>query len=523
MSHWRKPMHTVQLALTTSKEERSEINRRFHALSHIHNVLVSHARKLLVCLEHDMEYQGWLASYVVLKDKEADTGKGLSKTEKELKKVLSTSMDTRRKEIGLSKAGLESYIKVCGRRYSKLLSSQQVQAEADRVWESVKDCLFGDGKEVHFKPFGEFHTIGGKSNGNGAKFLEVENGDGTKTWAVSWTGLTLECRLPKKLADREYILESLGHKVKYCMVKRRQFNSGWKYYAVVVLDGNAPMKREVGNGDGGIDPGVSTMAVMTDDACFLEELAPKAAEYERKIAEVQRRMDASKRATNPGRFNADGTYKKGSRGKWKLTDHYMHLKRQLRTLHRKKSEYTPHSHREACNRILKAAKHFFVEKMDYAALKKRSKKTERQESASAVEQKDGSLKLIHKYKKKKRFGHSITSRSPSRFLTELRTKAELYGGSYHEVNTKTYKASQYDHTTGTCTKIPLSQRSKEVGGHTVQRDLYSAFLIKYPDLNLEHPDRDKCAYEFQKFLRLHGELIAGMKENKLSMKQCFGF
>lgn len=395
--------------------------------------------------------------------------------------------------------------------------------EADRVWKSVEDFLFGGGKEVHFKPFREFNTIGGKSNGNGAKFMELENGDGTKTWAVSWIGLTLECRLPKKQADREYILESLDHKVKYCMVKRRQFNSGWKYYAIVVLDGDAPMKREVGDGDGGLDPGVSTVAVVTDGACFLEELAPMAAEYERKIAEIQRRMDISKRATNPERFNTDGTYKKGSRGKWKLTDHYMHLKRQLRTLNRKKSEYTLHSHRGSCNHILKAANHFFVEKMDYAALKKRSKNTERQENVSAVAQKDGSVKMVHKYKRKKRFGHSITSRSPSRFLTELKKKAELSGGSYQEVNTKTYKASQYDHTTGTCTKVPLSQRFKEVGGHTVQRDLYSAFLIKHPDLSVEHPERDKCTYEFQKFLQLQDGLIKTMKENKLSMKQCFGF
>ena len=336
-------MHTVQLALATSKEESHEINRRFHALSHIHNVLVSHARKLIIRLEHDKEYQVWLSSYTELKKTECQENGGLSMEEKERKTRLSKSMGARREDLGLTKSGLESYIKVCGRRYSKLLSSQQVQVEADRVWKSVEDFLFRDGKEVHFKPFGEFNTIGGKSNGNGAKFLELETGDGTKTWVVSWIGLTLECRLPKKQADREYILESLDHKVKYCMVKRRQFNSGWKYYAIVVLDGDAPMKREVGDGDGGLDPGVSTVAVVTDGACFLEELAPKAAEYERKIAEIQRRMDISKRATNPERFNADGTYKKGSKGKWKLTEHYMHLKRQLRTLYRKKSEYTLHS------------------------------------------------------------------------------------------------------------------------------------------------------------------------------------
>ena len=36
-------MHTVQLLLKTSKYERHEIDRRFHALAHLHND-VKHAR-----------------------------------------------------------------------------------------------------------------------------------------------------------------------------------------------------------------------------------------------------------------------------------------------------------------------------------------------------------------------------------------------------------------------------------------------------------------------------------------------
>ena len=36
-------MHTVQLLLKTSKYERHEIDRRFHALAHLHNVCVKHS------------------------------------------------------------------------------------------------------------------------------------------------------------------------------------------------------------------------------------------------------------------------------------------------------------------------------------------------------------------------------------------------------------------------------------------------------------------------------------------------
>ena len=56
-------MHTLQLRLKTTAYDRQEITRRFYALSHIHNVLVKHAKKLLCQLEHNKEYQGMLTEY----------------------------------------------------------------------------------------------------------------------------------------------------------------------------------------------------------------------------------------------------------------------------------------------------------------------------------------------------------------------------------------------------------------------------------------------------------------------------
>ena len=67
-----------------------------------------------------------------------------------------------------------------------------------------------------------------------------------------------------------------------------------------------------------------------------------------------------------------------------------------------------------------------------------------------------------------------TDRAPARFLLELKRKAEAVGGVYAEVDTKEFKASQYNHVTDTYEKIPLSQREKEIGNRKVQRDLYSA-------------------------------------------------
>lgn len=506
-------MHTVQLILRPAEYEKAVINKRFHAVSHIHNVCVKHARKLLMRLDHDKEYQSWRSEYCRLLKQEK-----LSKADRTRRLELSKQMSVRRQKIGLSKWALQSYIKVCGKRYSKLISSQQVQAEAANVWAGIEKCLFSKGKDIHFKKFMDFDTIGGKSNLNGARL----NPD---TMTVSWLGLKLKCYLPKKASDKNYILESLDHKISYCTIKRIMFSNGWRYYLIVTLDGDAPCREhKVKTGIMGIDPGASTIAAVSDTACILEELAPDADVYEKQIHKLEQHMGTSRRISNPDNFNPDGTVKKRRDCRpWVFSNSYKAARRKLKTLYRKKSAYILHSHRNLCNRLLENADSFIVEKMNYAALAKRSSKTELQNKPTDIVQKDGTVKAVNKFRRRKRFGRSINRRSPSRFLSELKRKVESSGGAYMEVNTQTFKASQYNHVTDEYVKVPLSQRFKLIGNDSVQRDLYSAFLIKNADSTFEHPDRDKCIYEFESFVAVHNETINYMKESKISMKQCFGF
>ena len=509
-------MHTVQLLLKPSKSECYEINRRFHALAHLHNVCVKHARKCIVRLQHDKDYAALRQQYLEL-SKELSKKEELSKEDKAKKKALSAQLAERRSTYGLSKSAFECYLKVCGKQFSKLLSSQQVQVEADRVWCGVEKCLFGNGKALRFKRFMDFDTIGGKSNKNGARF-------DSKAMMVSWVGLSLTCYLPKSAASRSYVVQSLKGTVCYCNIKRKMFSSGWRYYAEIVLKEDAPArKRPVGTSTMGIDPGVSTIAGVSETTCVLEELAPEAIRYERKIQALSQSMDRSRRNSNPDKYNEDGTIKRSNHSPWKQSKNYLKMGRMIKVLHRKRHAYIVESHRQLCNKLLLDSKYFLVEKMQFQALQKRAKETKRQEAVSEIRQKDGSVKRIQKFKRKKRFGKSINRRAPARFLLELKQKAEEVGGGYAEVDTKEFKASQYNHVTGNYERIPLSQREKQIGGRTIQRDLYSAFLIHNADLELKHPDAEKCKYEFKSFADQQDQLIRNMKESGLSMRQCFGF
>lgn len=199
------------------------------------------------------------------------------------------------------------------------------------------------------------------------------------------------------------------------------------------------------------------------------------------------------------------------------------MRNKLRSTYRKKQAYIKQFHEIACNKLLENSRNFIIEKMNYKALQKRSKNTEKQDNPSEVKNKDGTVKVIRKYKRKKRFGRSLNNRSPGLFLAILKRKATQYGGTYTEVDTRSFKASQYNHVTDDYQKVTLSERFKMIGDNRIQRDLYSAFLIRNTDSTMTHPDRNKCLKAFDNFVKLHDNLIATMKHNGISMKPCFGF
>ena len=109
------------------------------------------------------------------------------------------------------------------------------------------------------------------------------------------------------------------------------------------------------------------------------------------------------------------------------------------------------------------------------------------------------------------------------FLTILKQKCDQYDLQYQEIDTIKVKASQYNHLTDTYIKVPLKQRYKQIGSDIVQRDLYSAFLIKNVDFVTMKPDRNICLNNFSLFVKMQNTLIDTMKQNHISMKQCFGF
>ena len=510
------PVNTITLLIQVDNNEKQRIEKAFSALSRVHNDLVARIKIIMFALSGDKEYTVLQSQYAELK-KKSETNPSVESKLNSVKRKLKSIQ----KKYGLYKYNIEKMVSQTGKRYSKILSSQQIQKEADRVWTGVEKVLYGNGKEIHFKRRYDFDTISGKSNNNGAKFDK-------NTCTFDWMGHKYKCRYPGNSSREKiqnYVNACLSYDISYCEIKRQMFSTGWRYYLIVYYRGSSPIVKEhASDGISGIDMGTSTVAAYCAKKAFLEILAPDVTRYDEEINRLTQKMEMSRRISNPGKFKPDGTYIKNSKKiRWKFSKNYWKYRNRRKALFRKRSQYITHSHNHLANLLLRHAIHFIVEKMSFQGLAKRSKETRKSSKPKLITDKHGFARMVCSYARKKRFGHSILIRAPSRFLTTLERKACRYGGDLSRVNTTKFRASQYDHTTDTYTPVKLTKRDKKIGDITVQRDLYSAFLLSNSDSGLEKADRERCSAGFAKFVKLQSQLIARMKASGISRKSCFGF
>ena len=242
----------------------------------------------------------------------------------------------------------------------------------------------------------------------------------------------------------------------------------------------------------GIDIGTSTVALSSHYQTELEELAKGIEIDEPEVRHLSRKLDRQRRANNPHKFNEDGTIKRGVREPWNDSKGYLETKTKLHEIKRKQSERRKLAHKTLANKIVKMGSSFVVEQMSFKGLAARAKETTVNEETGRI-------------RSKKRFGATIGHRAPSMLIEQIRYKANYQGKTFIKANTFEVKASQLDHTTGEYV------RTKEIGGHLVQRDLYSAFLLQHVSLDGETVDLGACSEDFDIFLRNQKETMANLE------------
>ena len=277
---------------------------------------------------------------------------------------------------------------------------------------------------------------------------------------VHWNGLQLPLMLVPQNRDKtRWQADALACPTKYVRIVRRKLRGRHRYYAQLVQAGKPPSRGlplAPNDHKAALDRGPSKIDVVVENTLAATlELAPFAEEPADEVTRSQRAMDRSRRATNPQNYNPDGTNKKG-RKQWHKSRPYLRLEKSLAESKRKQAAERKREHGELAHQCIAQAIHWKEENISDKSFQKN-------------------------------FGRSVHRRGGGTFVKELQRKAENAGGSYIRFNTRTTRLSQYDHTTDTYTKKPLSQRIHVFGdGKTqpVSRDLYSAFLALHGHNNL---------------------------------------
>lgn len=468
--------YVLTLPLKTEKWQEDKLNKDFEECRSVYNTCLGEIYKRYNHMRESKEYRKIVK---LIKDKDRN---------KQFTEI--------NKKYNLTEYSLHKYVKQTGKYFK--LDSHASQKIATRCFNAFQKLMFHQANRVYFKKKDEFNSIEGKTNKQGIRFRD---------------GCVLfdKMNIPSIIKNNDiYIQIALRDKIKYCRILRKVVKHKYHYYVQLILDGTPPtkidrktgeMKNSIGIGKVGIDIGTQTIAYTSDYGIGLKELAPEINNIEKEKRLLQRKLDRSRRATNPNKYNENGTINIKNRGRWVYSNRYTKIKNKLKEIQRKQADIRKQSHNKLANYLLNLGNEFYVETMNFKGLQRRAKNT-------TINEKTG------KFNKKRRFGKSIANKAPSMFLTILDNKLKWNGTQLYKINTFKVKASQYNHIEDIYVKKKLSERWNDFGRFKIQRDLYSAFIIQHVvGKDLDEINREDMIKDFDAFKRMHDKEIIHIRSN----------
>lgn len=545
------PIHTLEVELRVNQEQKKLLIDTSEQMRQLSNVLISTFKKNYKQMIRTKRYKKTMNEYFEITEKISKINNKIDNTDdkkllKELKnnkklleddkKLISNQLEDIRIDFNIFKSYYTKKAEFLYKNIFTNLNSILALKVVDRCWLQFEKLMFkSKTKKIKFKKYGFLPSLEGKQaercivlkqkqdklyiNALGESFdLKIKNND-------IYIKNLLE--LIKVYMNDSENIENINinrvtngqkpldtYRIIFNRIVIKRIRGKFRFYVQILyegrpwkLDKNGNLKNKQGTGRIGIDYGTSTIAVVSESKVIYKNLAEEANNLkglERQLKILQRKMDRSRRSTNPDCFNSDGTYKKGTKIKVKSRN-YKKILKQFREINRKLSCIKKYEIGRDANIIRSLGDQIYGEHMNFQGLAKRSKNT-------TINQNTG------KINKKKRFGKSISNRCPGLMVSTLKNK---FGNGYHEVNTWEFKASQYNHITNTCIKKKLSQRIQELDYNgetiTIQRDLYSAFLLMNSNNTLDKPDLNLCNITFENFIVNHTICINNLKANNIKV------
>ena len=463
---------TMEFELIAGNQEINFLEKRFNTGSNIYNLCLDHCIKQLNKLKRNEEYRRTVKALKTVNRKleKNNLPQNEIKRLKEIKKSCTNKIKDLEKEYQFTENDIQRYAKVPRKFIGKILNSAIVQNIASIAFDAVKKIQYRKAKKVKFKKKGEI-SLEGKSNETGLIF-------DIKTMKLK-LGKKLFCNL-KSIDERQK--KCFKNRIKFCRVLKRYIRGKKRYFLQIVFEGTPETDFQIGEGEVGLDIGTSTAAISSDNEVKLLKLSETEQEA-RKIRILQRNLDRKRRMANPDNYDEKGRIKK-KRKEWKLSKNYFKELNKLKEVYRKK-KVKDNQHKNILVKFI-LSQGDTVKTTSANSWKNRSKKT-------VINKTNG------KNISKKRFGKSVNNNAPGTFIRKIEEKFLYFGKELIKINPFKTKASQFNHISQEFKKCSLEVRFKELEqGIVVQRDLYSAFLIKNVE-NLSEYNMEKINQQFPKF------------------------
>lgn len=411
------------------------------------------------------------------------------------------------KENGFSQYGLDAFFKANtkGALYQCGLNSLNIQYLSQCAWSAWEKKLFGNGKLI--KTDIDVNIFKSRRVKDSFTGFVYNRNSFTVTIRSTYSRSNI-CTIPFEVnRNSQYELFALSQEIRNIAIVRKVIRGTNKYYVQFTVDGIPYNKgRQLGTGTVGIDPGPSKVAIVADNVVEINKLAPNIEEDEKVAARLKRKLNRSRRATNPHMYNEDGTIKKGQRQTC-FSKSYDKTRKQLAEAQRKLTAKRKIAHNELANKILEYGDTFKVETNSFKSMQARAKTT--------------SVTKTGRIRSKKRYGKSIKNRAPSEFLLILKNKLLQYSsGKYYDVPAS-YACTQFDFTDESFTEHKVAERKITTSdGIQHNRDTLAAFNIKNAIVSETSTKKKKVVKSkeffdinvmketYGEFCRMEGKLLA---------------
>lgn len=396
---------TIQFPLKTEKYQEDILDKRFEIGRQIYNSLVNITQKRYKEMIKTKRYRNLISQLSGDKNKDKNIWRQINDI---------------RKQFDMSEYSFYKDVKRIQHHFSKNIDALTARSIASNLWKAYEKLFYGNGEYIHYKRYGFVNSLEGNINNTGIRFRDD---------ILLWNGLRIHVVIDYNNCYENQVLKS---EIVYCRIIRKFVRKKNKYYVQIVFKGTPPIKIDnetgevkhyIGVGDVGIDIGTSTIAYSSATDVKILELADKVQNIENQKRRLLRKMDRSRRATNPDNYNEDDTIKKQGNKKltWNKSNHFIKYENKLKELYRKQTDVRKYQHKCLANHIVSLGDNIYVETMNFQGLAKKATKTEKNDKG--------------RFKRKKRFGKSIGNRAPSMLLSIINRKLTYYGKSLIKIDT----------------------------------------------------------------------------------------